>query len=584
MSIHDRIDRLRHRWANLHPLVRVMAVVSVLAAVAYPTAKPGYDAFKQWRMGRNLTAAGQAMDADRMLEARDLSISVIQAGDPGIEAVRILERSAASLGDLRHPEIARALIVHPEGTDGDRLTGFQGVVMDMPLGQVGQVWQAMPEEVRVRPEFATAFGQRLIREGRITEAAGVLVAVPEKQRDARVRQELVRLLIAVGSVEGFEEAQRMIAAGLAGDGGTVADGWLDVLEEIPPQNLRVDLLHSVEDVLAGSSGIGASRVGLLRCRLALAVPGVERRRALEEAITSWRDADAAGLARLLADLGEDELLLESVVPGDVMPDAAMMRVMWKAAVRKKDWETAKAWLEAHGDVLPNYEREACRAIVAGGTGDSTSSQLAWKEALDEAKRAHSGNDLLVLHRLASEAGFEDEAATAMIEAIRTGSGPLPLYQAHQPLICALSESGRERLVLEICAIYLALEPSNPVLLTQYAYLAYLLDVIEPGRLRTPLEALAAAFPKELPIHTTLAAILLAEDQAAEASKALEPFGLAGKNIAPPFRIIHLVTEVLNGRLAADDAKLTSFPWNELNQAERRKFGDLIRRAGESTGP
>lgn len=213
MNLRESIDRFRRSWANLHPVVRVMAVCGLLAAVAFSTAKPGYEVFKRWRMERNLAAAGQAMDAERMHEARDLALAVLRAGDPGIEAIRILERSTASLGDLRHPAIARALIVHPEGTGEDRLRGFQGVVMDLPLGQLGQVWAAMPEEVRARPEFATAFARRLNREGSLGEAAGVILAVPDEARDAGCRQELARLLIASGRADAYEEAQRMVSAG-----------------------------------------------------------------------------------------------------------------------------------------------------------------------------------------------------------------------------------------------------------------------------------------------------------------------------------------------------------------------------------
>lgn len=324
---------------------------------------------------------------------------------------------------------------------------------------------------------------------------------------------------------------------------------LDVLEEIPPQFLRVGLLHPLEDLPEGLAGIGTSRLDLLRCRLALAAPGADRGSLLAEAVATWRVDDAPGLARLLSGFGADGLLLKSVVPAEVDGGAALMRTMWRVALRTGRWDAAQAWLDAHGKALPRYEHDACRAILATGNGDSTASQLAWKDALNEAKRPHSGHDLLALHRLANEAGFEDVAASAMVEAIRKGSGPLPLYMVHQPLTRALKESGRESVALEICAIYLALEPSNPVLLTQYAYLACLLDVVEPGRLRPPLEALTAAYPDELPIHTTLATVLLAEGQPAEAASLLEPFGLAEAELAPPFRLVHLVTEVLNGRLA-----------------------------------
>src|SRR6478609_2552046 len=121
--IRNLINTLWDRWANLHPFVRFLILSAVAAAFAMFAVKPAYRVFKSWRVDRNLVAARKAVDEVRMDEARDLSLTVLRAGDPRIEAFRILEESTASLRDPRHGDIARALITHPKSSDEDRWRG-----------------------------------------------------------------------------------------------------------------------------------------------------------------------------------------------------------------------------------------------------------------------------------------------------------------------------------------------------------------------------------------------------------------------------------------------------------------------------
>jgi hypothetical protein len=577
MSFRDRFDRLHSRWANLHPLMKLVVLAVVLAAAAYPTAKPAYRMFREWRMERNLVAAGEALDAQRMKEARDLSLAVLRAGDPGIEAFRILEKSSGWLGDPRHKEIARALIFHPKGTDEDRLTGFKAVVMDMPLGQILQVWGALPEHLRARPDFAALFAHRLREGKRLREAGELLMAIPPRQRNVAARQELALVLIASGRDEGFMEAQRMVNTGIESDETSAADGWLEVLEKVPPTHLRTFLIPAVIAKLERLTEVDEVRRSLMARRIAWAdaVTVDAREVIVNVAVKDWRRKGKLPLAVFLTDLGEDDRLLRTFAPDTKDVDVTMMRLMWAATQRMQSWELAKAWLDAHGATLPPHELAACRAILAARTGDSSASQLAWKSAEDAAKQVPTGHALLELHRLAAEAGFTEEASSAMIEAIRTGSGPLPLYEDHRALVQSLTDAGREKVVLEICGIYVALEPWNPMLLTQYAYLACVHNIVEPDRLLPPLEALSKSFPQELPVQSTLATVLMAAGQPEKAAAALDPFKLGEKELPPVFQIVYLTSEVMNGRIAADDERVTSFPWDKLQTADRKKFTELI---------
>lgn len=573
--IRDLISSLHDRWANLHPLIRFLCVVAVLSLAGYLSAKPAYRVFRQWRMDRNLAEARQAVEEDRMQEARDRSLTVLRSGDPSIEAFRILEKSTASLGDPRHGEIAGALISHPEGSDEDRLTGFLTVAADMPLGLVGHAWTTLPEECRTQARFATAFARRLLADKRLGEAATVLLAVPEEVRDCEVRQALARVLIASGRREGYEEAQRMIAAGVA-DSGAEVSAWLDVLEEVPVPSLQEKLLSPVRGLPDDLPGVDAARIALIGARIDYAARWPQRAMILEKTIGEWKERSPEQLARFLSHLGLYHKLLEIYSVEMIDSHPGLWSLLLDAAERTAAWEIVGHLLDASAGRLPKYQELAHRALLAAKTADANARTEAWAAAIAEAKSDTSNRALLTLHRIASEAGFNELATTAMVEAIRAGRGPLPLYEDQKSLCQSLAQSGQDTTLLEICAIYLNFEPANPVLLTQYAYLACLNDVIEPAQLLTPLNLLAQAFPKELPIHIALATAHLCDSQADKAAEVLEPFDLENKELSPAFRIVFLTSQLLNGKIPANDPRIERFPWNSLQASENRKFSALIR--------
>jgi hypothetical protein len=570
--IRDLIRTLHDRWANLHALVRFVLVVAVLSLLGFVSAKPAYRVFREWRMDRNLAAARSAVKETRMQDARDLSMTVLRSGEPGIEAFRILEKSTAALGDPRHGQIAGALIFHPQGTNEDRFTGFLAIVSDMPLGMVGQVWAGLPEECRKQPRFAAAFARRLLAGNRLSEAASVLVAVPEGVRDDSVRLALARIFIKSGKREGFEEAQRIIASALAS--GAEHSAWLDVLEEIPVPSLRANLLSPVR----GLSGVDPARIALITARMDYAAQWPQRAIIIEQAITACKERAPEHLARFLSHLGLYQKLLDIYDVQEIGSHPGLLPLLLDAAERTGSWERAGELLDASTGSFPKNLEMAHRAVLAAKAADSSTRAEAWRAAIAQAKSDDSGRALLELHRIASDAGLNELAATAMLDAIRGRRGPLPLYEDQKSLCLALVESGQDRTLLEICAIYLSFEPANPMLLTQYAYLACLNDVIDPAKLLKPLELLAKAFPKQLPIHMTLATAHLCAGQADKAAAVLDPFELEKEELSPAFRIVFLTSQVLSGKIPADDPRIVSFPWNSLQASENRKFSALIRAA------
>ena len=571
------INSFWDRWANFHPFLRFLILAAVVAALGFFALKPAYRVFKSWRLDRNLVAARKAVAEVRMDEARDLSLTVLRAGDPRIEAFRILEKSTASLRDPRHGDIARALMAHPEGSDEDRFNGFRGISAESPLGLAGQAWTMLPVKTRQEPRFAALFADRLIAEKHFSEAASVLLEVPVAARAGAVDQRLIRVLIGSGKKQGYDEAQRLIA-GAFPDGGPETGDWLGLLESIPAVSLNGAMLVPVRKLLEKPWAAGNARPALMLARLDYAANYSGRAAILETAVTRWKDREPELVAKFLGDLGLYQLLVEAIPSERVTEHPNMFVPLLEAMEQTGGWEPAIALLDEHGSTLPKYEELAHRALVAVKSGDLPGLAQHWSAAMGEAKSSQRFTAYLTLHRIAGDAGMREQAELAMVEAIRLGLGPLPLFADLKVLLNSLAQQKRENTLIEICAIYLSFEPGNPVLLTLYAYLACLNNIVDAKTVIKAMEPLARAFKNEMPIQCVLATAYLCDGQYVKAAETLDPLKLDPDQLSPGYRAAFLTTQVLNHRMSKDDPRITQFPWKSLQMSDRKKFGELIRSA------
>lgn len=575
--ISTAISSVLHRWANLPPVVRVLLLALVAAVAGLVAVKPAYGVFRDWRMKQNLKSAHEALEQARMADARDYSLSVLRSGDPCIEAIRILEKSTGALLDPRHGEIARALIAHPEGTTEDRLTGFLGVVMEVPMGLVGQAWNALGAASQKDPRAASAFARRLIAERRFGEAKAVLREVPAAQRDGAVLRLLVQALIGTGRWDDGEEAQGLIAGGFPADGAELA-AWLDLLEEIPARSLEDRLLDPIRGRLEELAAGRDVRCALMIARMDYATRFTRRKEVVDGVIAGWKDSDPVAVARFLKSVGLHEMMMKALPEGLIGEHPELLPILLEAAERGGAWDRAAALLDGHGGTLPKLDELAHRAVVAANATADGARIETWNAAMAEAAHTPGAGGFLALHRLATAAAMPAEAEKAKVAALRTGRGPLPLFENLGPLLFSLEQQGRENTLIEICAIYLAFEPGNPSVIIQYAYLACMNGLAEPETIIKAITPLAAAYPEQLPIQAVLAAVYLCDGQAAKAAEILDSLNLDLTKLAPVYRAMYLTTQVLNSRMSATDPKIKEFPWQTLPPAQRKKFSDLIRSA------
>ncbi|MEI6654949.1 MAG: hypothetical protein WCP45_09290 [Verrucomicrobiota bacterium] len=575
--IRNLLEAIHDRWANLHTLVRGLILLAAAAALGFLVVSGPYQRFKAWRMNRNLLAAQSAVTESSMHEARDLSLTVLRADDSCVEAYRILEKATASLRDPWHAEIARALLSHPQSTDADRLTAFRGIAPEVPLGLLSQAWSLLPAPCRLDLRFVTVFSDRMIAEHRFKEATLVLLALPKAARTPAVDQRLIQILIGSGQPEGHDEAQRLLVSHFPAAGENCAP-WLDLLESIPVAALQPAMLEALRKPLEHPASSEAARAALMLARLDYATPDSQRAALVEDAIHNWKARAPETLARFLGDLGLYQKILETFPQASVAQYPGLFPRILEAAERCGAWPQVISLLDAHGNLLPKFEELAHRAVVAAKTGDSAAEVLAWSEARGEAKSSPQAAAFLTLHRIARDAALDKEAEQAAVEAIRCGRGPLPLYSDLKPLLNSLARQGKDKVLLEICAIYLPFESANPVLITQLAYLACLNQLLEPKIVLAAMEHLAKGYPKEVPIQCVLATAYLCDGQAATAAATLDPLQLEPAKLSPGYQAAFLTIQALNDRIARDDPSLTNLPWNSLLPSERKKFGDLLRAA------
>lgn len=571
------IEASHKRWANLHPTIRFGIVALVVGAIGVFAVKPGYAAFKGWRARQNLVAARVAVVDSKMAEARDRSLAALRGGAAGIETYRILEQSMATLRDPLHAEIARLLLTHPESSDEDRLKGFGTIVSDAPMGLVGQAWIGLPRHCQDDPRFATVLAGRSIAEGRLDELEPVLLALPATARTPAVERCLIEILIARGRPEELLQAQRRIGAALAGDPAGISE-WLDLLEKIPVLGLRAGAMAAVRRVLESTAAGDPARKALMLARLDYAADFPHRAAILDRAIERWQDAAPEALARFLVDLGLDRRLLATLPMERVESTPGVLPWLLVAMRRSEAWGRLGDLLDAHGGLLPKFEEWAYRAVLAAKTGDAEQRGRAWHAAMREARFSAVSNAFLRLQRVARENGMPEEAEKAMLAAIRTGRGPLPLVADQRPLLASLGQQGRDRAMMEVCAIYLMFEVGNPVLLTQYAYLACLTELAEPSVIVEAMESLAKDYPDELHLQWVIATAFLIDGRPVRAMEIVDSLKFDPAKLPLGFQAMLLVTRVLNHRMAADDPLILAFPWSSLLPAERHQFGKRLRPA------
>jgi hypothetical protein len=448
------------------------------------------------------------------------------------------------------------------------------LVREVPLALVGQAWAGLPSECRNQVKFAILFADRLIDDKKYSEAASVLLSIQEKQITESIDQRLAKILVLSEKRQGLDEAQRKIIKNIVLPQSDL-NGWLDVFELIPTLSLDPELLAPSREVFSHAELDQSVRASLALSRLDYVSEYTNRVSVIDSVISQWKSNEPVALAKFLIDLGFFQRV-EELFPFDVgLKYPELLPIILNVYKHNSSWDKMNLLMDAKESKLSKLEDFANRAFVASNIGDVGSAAQNWASAMSEAKSSPIPAPYLALHKMATAWNLKDYAEQALIEAIKDGKGPLPLYSDLRGLLDSLASQGRENLLLEICAIYLSFESGNVILLTQYAYLACLNKLANPEIVLKAMEPVAKSFPNELPLQCVLASVYLAANQYSNAASALDSLKIDPDKLIPSYKAVYLATQVLNQRLKKNDPKITSFKIDSLLPSEKKNFTRLI---------
>lgn len=541
-------------------------VLLAAAGIGMLAGKPAMRLAREWRCDRNLRLAEEAVAEGDWLEARDRSLAVLLLRSTDLRALGLLESAMAALRDPRQVAVGRYLMLHPEGGHAERLRGWLVIVGAAPLGVVAQAWNSLPEELQQEPAFLLGFADRLTLENRLTEAVQLFGKMDLADPPTDVERRVLAILLASGKREAQAQAQQRLLDRIKRGKPDLAI-LLGCFDQVPLDALDAGL----GEALAGWLEAGGERTAEDRLRVArheVAAAGAEAAGRIEQVTAAWSEREPVLLVKWLLDIDEPERAL-AVAPDRVTADPRGF------AWRCEAWKRLERWLElsqALKNPPPGYSRlnlHCDETLAAARMGDTAKRSAAWANAMGEAKISDSANGYLDLSRRAAKDGLADESERAMVEAIRAVRGPLPLYADLKPLVESLHAKRMGEELLDIVAVYQNFEPGNPVLMTQYCYLAGLYGYVETGFIKAQLEPVLERLPSAIPVRCTLAVAALLESDPARALGFLELEGLDWNEAAPGYRMIRAVALVSGGRKEEGLALLKGLPWDKLLAVERQ---------------
>lgn len=566
------IGWLHDRWANLNPWLRLLVILAVLAAVFMAMLRPGYRHFTKMRAKQRVKEAGVAIEAENYDKARDLSLSALSSGEAGVEAYRVLQQAMSGLNDPKLGGVSRALVVHPESSESDRIRGFEELCEGEPMSVIGQAWTFLGEPLQRKEAFALPFAKRLLDDGRLNEAALVMKPFFNQKIGGLMAEQLFRLMLGMSDERSGMNAQKLLAECVKYDQKWSVN-WISRLNEVPIFQLQPDIIAPVYRKLIEDPN--EVEVELLKARYRIVSNFDNRSKSIDDALGELAASYPESALRLIDDLDLVDRLEDLQIVEKLVTKGSSFERLLGLLAHAENWSEMKTLLSEHPNVLSVVRQHLWLACVAAGLGDTGTLATEWSRAMDEARSGQDRNPYLELYQFAKKYNMAKQEDEAIVEAARLGRGRLPLYKTIKPTLVRLASTGQEKTLMELCASYLVVEPNNPVLVTQYAYMACLNDLADLSIVARAIRGLADALPKEVPVLSVLAAVYLCDGKPEKAREIVDALPSDAGRMGLSYQAVILTSRVVNDQLKGDDPTVMDFPWGDLLPSERRKFMGLI---------
>lgn len=550
-------------------------ILATLAAalLAGLLAKPGYRAFRKYRVDLNFQAAQAALNAGDWGTARNKARSVLLARPDDFAAFGIWARALSKL-DAPDAYLALARLgTDSRATRTERLGAIRMLAGQAPHGLVFGVFASMPQELRRAADFRAAITPLLVRRGEIDFAEKSLREVIQENPPAAARLELLRILCARPSTTRLSEARGIFAGLVASHADAEALDALVLLGDTPGGLAPGPPLPDLPQWVKTQAQAG-TRHRLLAMEPELRARPDSAERLVANAITRFLTSDPALLGTWLAKHQRGEqaaALLEE--PAKSRPDARLARLRILLDLhRDADVEAALA------DVPPGtdpVEIELIDARLAWLRNKPIAAQTAMNRAMNRAAFDTTRNRFIEIAQLAGLHQAREAAMDAWVGALRLGWGPLPIYQDMLRVLDALAAAGRTEDLLAIYQTLQRFEPGNADLANNFNYLVLIHGILPPARIVPAQSELVAANPGR---HEFQATLMLAEllDGRPSDALALVP-GFRGKPRVNPQMCAALEgsARFLLGESDAATALLAMVNWSGFMRQERRVFHELL---------
>jgi len=576
-------ERIGNFWNGLHLLWKTLLIIGVPAILAIPFYGRAIRANNTRNYEQDLIAARQALAAGRDVEARDLSLSLLQRVPNNNDPLPLLMHAAAGANDARLLPIARHYLQLNTKNKPDRLFAWKTVSNESPMGIAAHTWlEFVGEDEKNDADFLIAWLERLQTENLGHEIEGIL-AKQAGLIDPRLERVRLSMLAEAGTENSYRELQARLFDRITShpDDGPLL---IDAIDRIPQSALIPYAFIGFGDWLKARGGEPSveNQLRLARCEMA-AKP--ETSDAVINRIASAYGASAPlPVARFYDALDRYDKAVELLKPlatsGD--PDAfPFMAGILEKQAKLEEWDKLLA-TPPEGAFLPGIFCD--RAFIASKRGDERAKTQFEQEALIIAEKRLQKDSLIHLARHASDRGMNEYALGIWVKAIRSGpSSPLPLFNSISWIFERLARDKQENQLLDSLTVYRAAEPGNLDVVTQHLYLACLIGNVTPAQILTALSPVREKIRSQ-PLDFTIAFANLLEGRNKLADELTGDTSIDWFSQIPAFRVIRAITLTKIGRKEEADIYMEDFPWDSMLPCETRVYRELLEPPKESNQP
>ena len=552
---------------------KIAAWIIAGLAVLGVSAKPAYQAFREYRIDRNLAAAQAAARLEDWGTARDKARSVLLARQGDFDAYRIWVRALGKMNEPRTYLAAAQLFTETRATREDRLEALQVLALQAPNAVALSAFASQPEELRNQASFRAAITPLLVRSGQAALAEKGLREVAQPTDEPEVRLELLRTLCSRPEAARVTEARQIFAALIASKADTEALAALLILGETPGGLTPGEPLPDLPEWLKQQTKATAQHHLLGMGSTIEALPEAAER-VYEAAIERFLPTEPGVLGTWLVRHGKAERaasILEE--PAKIRSDAYIARL--HALLRLKKDDEIKAALAEPPAAADLVEIEIVQAALATNRGDRIAADAAWTRALNRAAFDANRNRFLEIARAAEGFGAKAASQDAWVAAVRMGWGQLPLYRDLLPVFGSLAIQGRTEDLLAMYRTLLRFEPDNPEMVNNLQYLALLHGLLPPEQAAATQARLVEAHPERPEFNSALMFAEMLCGRPANALALLPKLGNSGR-VAPMMKTaLEGTARVLAGETDAGTALLKTVNWRLFMREERIAFRDLL---------